>query len=376
MLKCLVHSHERLIAKLFQEMKTPAPFIEEIRILIAEGEIDAALAQLNTHLKNSPELDEVLQQSARLKTIRKEIRLGTVGRDKSEETQNQITNGLLELLREMELGFEPPITPLQTEPLPTLQPAPNFPKLDVKKFQFDHALRAAQVKNMIARLPDSLQLLGKPGWGRHRFMKDLEACGIQEEVQVVRVKLSDFIKSYSGFLAVVASKARVTTHPGEDLVEIIRNSARLHQKPILFVLENVDDMFANKSEMDPGFSYDFFVKLNTLKNESFSVLWLSVYESVSHRMFGTQSSPLTLPEIELNQLTYEQLGAEIRRRVPEVREEVCVYLQEQLETEPNHTHGLLEALLTDLEANPAADRKDIKRLLIEKRQKLNGNGRR
>ena len=357
-------------------MKTPAPIIAEIRGLIAESEIDAALTKLQTLLSGSPELDEVIQHSARFKAIRKQIRLGIVSHESSELTQNQISVSLLELLREMELGFEAPTAQPQTEPLPPLQAAPTFPKLDVKKFQFEHALRAAQVKNMIARLPDSLQLLGKPGWGRHRFMEDLEACGVQDAVQVVRVKLSDFIKSYPGFLAVVASKARVPAQPGEDLVGIIRNSARLHQKPVLFVLENVDDMFAGKSEMDAGFSYDFFVKLNTLKNESFSVLWLSVYESVSHRMFGTQSSPLTLPEIELNQLTYEQLGAEIRRRVPELAEDACVYLQEQLETEPNHTHGLLEALLTELEANPTADKKDIKRLLIEKRQKLNGNGRR
>lgn len=355
-------------------MKTPAPFIAEIRKLLANGEIDSALARLNTQLKNSPDLDEVIQQLARFKAIRKQIRLGIVSHEASELTQNQISNGLLELLREMELGFET-IVPPPPDPL-SLQPTPTFPKLDVKKFQFDHALRAAQVKHMVARLPDSLQLLGQPGWGRHRFMEDLEACGIQEEVQVVRIKLSDFIKSYTGFLAVVASKAKVPTQPGDDLVEIIRHSARLHQKPVLFVLENVDDMFAGKSEMDAGFSYDFFVKLNTLKNESFSVLWLSVYESVSHRMFGTQSSPLTLPEIALNQMTYEQIGVEIRRRVPELAEDACVYLQEQLETEPNRTHDLLEALLTDLEANPAADRKDIKRLLIEKRQKLNGNGRR
>ena len=357
-------------------MKTPAPFIAEIRGLIANNEIDAALTQLNILLKGSPKLDEVILQSARFKDIHQEIRAGVISYGESKMTKAQIIKGLLELLREMELGFESPLSQPQTEPLPPLHPAPTFPKLDVKKFQFDHALRAAQVKNMIARLPDSLQLLGKPGWGRHRFMEDLEACGVLEEVQVVRIKLSDFIKSYPDFLAIVASKARVPTQPGEDLVEIIRNSARLHQKPVLFVLENIDNMFVGKSEMNPGFGYDFFVKLNTLKNESFSVLWLSVYESVSHRMFGTQYSPLTLPEIELNQLTYEQLGMEIGRRVPELAEDACVYLQEQLETEPNQTHRLLEMLLTDLEANPAADRNYIKRLLIEKRQKLNGYGRR
>ena len=357
-------------------MKTPAPIIEEIKQLLANSKIELALSKLISQLKESPKQHEVILQSSRFKSVSEENRLGIISHDAFVLIQNQVTNGLLKLLDEMELGFETPTVQPQPEPLPPLQAAPTFPKLDVKKFQFEHALRAAQVKNMIARLPDSLQLLGKPGWGRHRFMEDLEACGIQEAVQVVRIKLSDFIKSYPGFLAVVASKARVPAQPDEDLVEIIRNSARLHQKPVLFVLENIDDMFAGKSEMDQGFGYDFFVKLNTLKNESFSVLWLSVYESVSHRMFGTQSSPLTLPEIELNQLTYEQLGMEIRRRVPELAEDACVYLQEQLETEPNHTHGLLEALLTELEANPTADKKDIKRLLIEKRQKLNGNGRR
>lgn len=260
---------------------------------------------------------------------------------------------------------------LTTAPLP---PEPVFQKLPLKNYSFEHVLRPAQLKFMVSRLPESLQIIGQPGQGRHRFVEDLAASGIIADVLLVRVKLTDFIKSYRAFLDVVAVEAGVTAG-NDDLVEILRNGARSRQKPVLFVLENVDDMFSGKSEMDPKFDYQFFIKLNTLKTAGFAALWLSVYESVSHRMFGTQSSPLTLPAVELSQLSFEQIGAEIKRRMPELPEASRQYIQEQLETEPNHTNDLLESILSDLQSQPDVSRDVLKRLLLENRKKFVNHGR-
>lgn len=53
-------------------------------------------------LEDSPQLDEVIQQSGRFTDIQKQIHLGTVSHAKANLTKNQIRIGLLALLREMQ----------------------------------------------------------------------------------------------------------------------------------------------------------------------------------------------------------------------------------------------------------------------------------
>lgn len=77
-------------------------YLKTIRQLIAKDELNTALAQLRNLLKNSPNLDEVLLQSARFQDIRKQIRQGIISNAEANLTQNQIRAGLLELLTEIE----------------------------------------------------------------------------------------------------------------------------------------------------------------------------------------------------------------------------------------------------------------------------------
>lgn len=77
-------------------------FLANIRDLIARDDLSAALSQLRSLLENSPKLDEALLQSARFQDIQKQIRLGTVSHAEANLTQNQIRDGLLDLLREFE----------------------------------------------------------------------------------------------------------------------------------------------------------------------------------------------------------------------------------------------------------------------------------
>jgi hypothetical protein len=77
-------------------------FIAHIRTLIAKDDVKTAIQQLSDLLKNSPLLDEAVQQSARYNNVMKEIRLGLVDYKADNITQNQIRFGVLELLREIE----------------------------------------------------------------------------------------------------------------------------------------------------------------------------------------------------------------------------------------------------------------------------------
>lgn len=77
-------------------------FIAYIRELIAKDDFKTAIQQLSALLKDSPLLDEAVQQSARYNNVLKQIRLGLVDFQTANIAQNQILNGILELLREIE----------------------------------------------------------------------------------------------------------------------------------------------------------------------------------------------------------------------------------------------------------------------------------
>lgn len=59
-------------------------------------------------LENSPQLDEVLQQSGRFAAIRKQIRIGTLSHEGATRTLSQLRAALLDLLREMENPTDTP----------------------------------------------------------------------------------------------------------------------------------------------------------------------------------------------------------------------------------------------------------------------------
>jgi len=90
-------------------------YIKNIRNLIAQNELPAALKQLRLLLENSPKLDEAILQSARFHDIRRQIPLGVVSHAEANLTQNQIRHGLLDLLREIEEQSEKPILKQEME---------------------------------------------------------------------------------------------------------------------------------------------------------------------------------------------------------------------------------------------------------------------
>ncbi|MBL7785378.1 MAG: carboxypeptidase regulatory-like domain-containing protein [Chitinophagales bacterium] len=77
-------------------------FIEHIRNLIAKDDFATAIEQLSALLKDSPCLNEAVQQSARYNNVMQQIRLGIVDFQSANITLNQIRYSTLELLSEIE----------------------------------------------------------------------------------------------------------------------------------------------------------------------------------------------------------------------------------------------------------------------------------
>ena len=268
---------------------------------------------------------------------------------------------------------QPPPSAAATPSRPgNVTPEPVFQKLvGLKKDDFAHALRPSQTMSIAARLPDSLNLTGPVGWGRHRFMEDLEACGkVADGVRIVRVKLSTYFSDYAAFLREVARLAEVAATADHDLVELLRNSVQQHGRPILFIVENPDQMFRDKPGMDARFDMSFLHKLNTLKNASFAALLLSSYEPVNQLSFRGQTSPLWLEPVALNQLSYEDLSHEVGRQLPDLPDDLRDFIAAQLEFEPRQTHELLRQLLQSLEGRSRASRDFIGQELIKLKLKF------
>jgi hypothetical protein len=83
-------------------MPNSSNLIAAVRDLIAQDKVDKALQSLRTLLGHSPMLNEAIQQSARWKDIQSQIRKGIVGHEDANVTKNQIRDGLLGLLGEIE----------------------------------------------------------------------------------------------------------------------------------------------------------------------------------------------------------------------------------------------------------------------------------
>ena len=81
-------------------------FTGRIRALVAKDDLKEALRQLRLLLDNSPALDEVLHQSARLQDIRKQIRMGKMDDEQASLAHSRINTGIVELLRELESPVE------------------------------------------------------------------------------------------------------------------------------------------------------------------------------------------------------------------------------------------------------------------------------
>lgn len=77
-------------------------FSEQIEAFISKDDLPSAMNLLRRLLKNSPKLDEVIQQSGRYSDVSKQIRLGTIDYEKASITKNQIRFAVIDMWRDIE----------------------------------------------------------------------------------------------------------------------------------------------------------------------------------------------------------------------------------------------------------------------------------
>ncbi|MEO1436788.1 MAG: hypothetical protein AAFV80_14715, partial [Bacteroidota bacterium] len=71
----------------------PKEYFQNLRHLIDKNELHTVINQLSDLLKNSQQLDEVIQQSARWNEVKRQIRLGAINYEEANLTKNQVRLG-------------------------------------------------------------------------------------------------------------------------------------------------------------------------------------------------------------------------------------------------------------------------------------------
>ncbi len=88
--------------KTLTNMSTPLNVLDQVRQFIKKDELALAIDLLSQLLKNSPALDELILHSARYSRISAQIRQGIVDFEQANITQNQISDALIDMVRDME----------------------------------------------------------------------------------------------------------------------------------------------------------------------------------------------------------------------------------------------------------------------------------
>jgi predicted HTH transcriptional regulator len=103
-------------------MQSIKSFVETIGDFIGKDELAKAIQLLYALLKDSPQLDEAILQSARYNDVMKQIRLGTVDFEQANITKNQIRYALFDLVREIEVQEQKPEINTEIEQFLSQQP--------------------------------------------------------------------------------------------------------------------------------------------------------------------------------------------------------------------------------------------------------------
>ena len=83
-------------------MSTPLNVLDQVRQFIKKDELALVIDLLSQLLKNSPALDKLILHSARHSRISAQIRQGIVDFEQANITQNQISDALIDMVRDME----------------------------------------------------------------------------------------------------------------------------------------------------------------------------------------------------------------------------------------------------------------------------------
>lgn len=141
--------------------------LAEIGSLIARDELTSALEKMRSLLENTPQLNEVLQQSGRLANVQQQLRLGLGTQAELSVEQNRIRYGILELLSEMERQATPS-SAMETL-LRTVEQESARPELQE---EFIRAISVINSKNLL--LNSTIQAGGDIHFGDNHIIQQAE----------------------------------------------------------------------------------------------------------------------------------------------------------------------------------------------------------
>jgi hypothetical protein len=262
-----------------------------------------------------------------------------------------------------------PAAPVAHTAGPIDGPGPVFSKIDLRYCNFLHALRPAQTKLVVSKLPTAINLIAPWGWGGRRLLDDIQTSGIKTLTHIVQVKLSHYLTDYQLFVKDIVTQSGIVPLPTDSLKDIFRATAQRHGKPVLFILESVDSIFNEKADLDARYDLGFLHQLRSLKESDFMCLLLKANTTINRRSFKGDTSPLWVDDIELNALGYEDLQREVARRLPTLAPDLSGFIVSQLEFEPRETYDLLDRLLSSLESRSTITREMIGAELIRLKSK-------
>ncbi|MFN4257473.1 MAG: NB-ARC domain-containing protein, partial [Saprospiraceae bacterium] len=124
---------------------TTHQLFNHIRELIAQDQMQEAMAALRTLVENTPRLNELVQQSGRLENVLRQLRLGIVSHEDAALEQNRIRYGVLELLSEIEKQQIPDKTALG-DLLAAVEAESGRPEV---QGEFARAVSIVQSKNVV-----------------------------------------------------------------------------------------------------------------------------------------------------------------------------------------------------------------------------------
>ena len=153
-------------------MTNTQSFINSIRDNVSNDGLEIAFLKLRQLLKDSPQLDAVLLQSARFRAVMKQIHSGTIDYSSAEITRNQITVSVLELLREIEKQAKSPVLQAEmTEAILISEEIYEYQKIKEK-------------------------ILLNRGAGTSELLKDKQARDLDEKELVNFFKLERIVRSF------------------------------------------------------------------------------------------------------------------------------------------------------------------------------------
>lgn len=240
-----------------------------------------------------------------------------------------------------------------------------------------HCLRPEFTRDLLKTLVagGSVNLIGPVGSGRGRLIEDLRRCAPADR-PVLHADMKAWKASYEGFIENLS--LQLATGAGKRPMDIGVLVERLQKngRGALLLLHHFDALL-NNPDVHRGFGVRFFDQLNSLRNQRTALLCVTEKPHDQSMVFvdgrSHSGSWLDLQKERLPELRWEEIRAEIRRRLAEITDAEVTPLIEAVRKE-EAPYALLDFLLREL-ARPVEHTGSFRRRLRRLKRDFRAHGR-